>query len=54
MTDVYWVSQSATLQARQAELQNNELQPTITGSVLSFVGVFELVVNFVLKRVLIG
>lgn len=55
MTDVYWMSQSATLRARQAMLENNELQPIITASVCcGFVEVLQSVVNFVLNRVLIG
>lgn len=55
MTDVYWMSQSATLRARQAMPENNELQPIITATVCcGFVEVLESVVNFVLNRVLIG
>lgn len=55
MTDVYWMSQSATLQARQGMLGNNELQPIIPASaLLGFVEVLEFVVNFVSNRILIG
>lgn len=50
MTDVYWMSQSATLQARQGILGNNELQLIITAcALLGFVEVLEFVVNFCFK-----
>lgn len=55
MTDVYWMSQAATLPARQAMLQHNEPQLLITASLCSaFVEVLESVVNFVFNRILIG
>lgn len=55
MTDVYWMSQSATLRARQAMQANNELQPHNNSlCAVDFVEVLESVVNFVLNRVLIG